>query len=184
MKKSEAENLQAWDQYQHSKIGNNVEERIELFELKNYSNPDWTLLDTGANNGKFTAQLAHLFKHCVGLEPYAQPVTQPENVTWVSKGFKEFCESNKEQFDVVYSFAMTIQVEDIDGIDTDEIARNYHSLTRSGGILIYETQKLSKARHAAHAQRMLLSFKKYFGEEFRVGKGRLRDRRTVHFFKK
>ena len=32
MKLSEAENLHAWDQYQHSKIGNNVEERIRLFD--------------------------------------------------------------------------------------------------------------------------------------------------------
>ena len=30
MKLSEAENLHAWDQYQHSKIGNNVEERIRF----------------------------------------------------------------------------------------------------------------------------------------------------------
>ena len=184
MKKSEAEDLNAWNQYQHSKIGNNVEERIKIFELEKYSNPEWTMLDTGANNGKFTAQLAHLFKHCTGLEPYAEPVEQPKNVTWIKKGFKEFCETNTQQFDVVYSFAMTIQVEDIDGIDTDEIAKLYHGLVKPNGIVIYETQKLSKPRHAEHAGRMIKSFQKTFGEEFKTGKGRSRDKRTVHYFKK
>ena len=184
MKQSEAEDLNAWDQYQHSKIGNNVEERIRLFELEKYSGADLTMLDTGANNGKFTAQLAHLFKHCTAVEPYAEPVPQPPNVTWIRKGFKEFCESNTDKFDVVYSFAMTIQVEDIDGIDTDTIAQLYHDLTAENGILIYESQKLTKKRHRAHADRMIASFRKLYGSEFRTGKGRSRDTRTVHYFKK
>lgn len=184
MKQSEAEDLHAWDQYQHSKIGNNVEERIRLFELERYAGKELTLLDTGANNGKFTAQLAHLFHHCTAVEPYAEPVPQPANVTWVRKGFKEFCESNTEQFDVVYSFAMTIQVEDIDHINTDRIAELYHQLTRAGGILIYESQKLSKPRHQAHAERMICSFQKLFGTEFKTGTGRSRDRRSVHYFRK
>lgn len=184
MKQSEAEDLHAWDQYQHSKIGNNVEERIRLFELERYAGKELTLLDTGANNGKFTAQLAHLFRHCTAVEPYAEPVPQPANVTWIRKGFYEFCKSNTEQFDVVYSFAMTIQVEDIDGIDTDRIAELYYQLTRTGGILIYESQKLSKTRHREHAERMIGSFQKYFGTEFRTGTGRSRDRRSVHYFRK
>ena len=184
MKKSEAEDLHAWDQYQHSKIGNNVEERIKLFELIKYSNTEWNMLDTGANNGKFTEQLAHLFKHCTAVEPFAEPVTQPANVTWIKKGFKEFCESNNQQFDIVYSFAMTIQVEDIDCIDTDTIAKHYYKLTKDNGILIYETQKLSKPRHAEHAGRMIKSFQNKFGKEFKIGKGRSRDKRTVHYFKK
>lgn len=183
MKQSEAEDLNAWDQYQHSKIGNNVEERIRLFELEKYSGADLTMLDTGANNGKFTAQLAHLFKHCTAVEPYAEPVPQPPNVTWTRKGFKEFCETNTDKFDVVYSFAMTIQVEDIDLIDTAEIARLYKQLTAEDGILIYETQKLTKKRHADHAARMIQGFRAQFGDEFHIGKGRSRDTRTVHYFK-
>jgi len=182
MKKSEAENLNAWDQYQHSKIGNNVEERIELFDLKLYCGQDKTLLDTGANNGKFTAQLAHLFKSAVGVEPYAEPVPQPSNVVWIKKGFKEFCESNTEKFDVIYSFAMTIQVADIDGMNTDSIAKEYYNLTAEDGVLIYETQKLTKPRHKDHAMAMIASFRKMYGQEFKIGKGRSRDTRTVHYF--
>lgn len=182
-KKSEAEDLNAWNQYQHSKIGNNVEERIKLFDLEKYSHPEWTMLDTGANNGKFTAQLAHLFKHCTAVEPYAEPVPQPKNVTWIKKGFKDFCESNTEKFDVIYSFAMTIQVADIDCIDTDEIAKLYKQLCKNNGIVIYETQKLTKKRHAEHAYKMIDSFRKIFGKEFLIGKGRSRDTRTVHYFK-
>jgi len=184
MKKSEAENLNAWDQYQHSKIGNNVEERIELFDLKSYCGQDKTLLDTGANNGKFTAQLAHLFKSAVGVEPYAEPVPQPGNVTWIKKGFKEYCESNNDRFDVVYSFAMTIQVADIDEMNTDEIAREYHKLTADNGILIYESQKLTKDRHKKHAEAMIKSFRALYGSEFKIGKGRSRDKRSVHYFRK
>jgi len=184
MKKSEAEDLHAWDNYQHSKIGNNVEERIKLFDLESYTGSDKHLLDTGANNGKFTAQLAHLFKTATALEPFAEPVPQPSNVTWIKKGFKEFCESNTQKFDVVYSFAMTIQVADIDLMDTDTIAEKYHQLTADSGVLIYETQKLTKPRHKAHADSMISSFRKFYGNEFRKGKGRSRDTRTVHYFKK
>ena len=129
MKKSEAEDLHAWDQYQHSKLGNNVEERIKLFDLESYTCIDKTLLDTGANNGKFTASLAHLFQSATAVEPFAEPVAQPVNVTWVKKGFNDFCESNTQRFDVVYSFAMTIQVADIDLMDTDTIAKEYYNLT-------------------------------------------------------
>ena len=184
MKLSEAEDLHAWDQYQHSKIGNNVEERIAIFDLRKYSGKHLDLLDTGANNGKFTSQLAHLFKSATAVEPYAQPVEQPQNVTWIAKGFKDFCESNTRKFDVVYSFACTIQIEDIDLIDTDTIAQMYFDLTNKDGILIYETQKLSKDRHRQHAQRMIASFKKVFGDEFQIKPGRSRDKRTVHYFKK
>jgi len=183
MKLSEAEDLSAWDQYQHSKIGNNVEERIRAFELEKFSGKDLTLLDTGANNGKFTAQLAHLFQHCTAVEPYAQPVPQPANVTWIQKGFKAFCESNTDKFDVVYSFAMTIQVEDIDLINTDRIAELYKRLVRHNGVLIYESQKLSKERHRIHAQRMIESFRQQFGEEFMTKPGRSRDKRTVLYFR-
>ena len=184
MKKSEAEDLHAWDQYQHSKLGNNVEERIKLFDLESYTGIDKTLLDTGANNGKFTAGLAHLFQSATAVEPFAEPVSQPNNVTWIKKGFKEFCESNTQMFDVVYSFAMTIQVADIDLMDTDTIAKEYHDLTAEGGVLIYETQKLSKPRHKDHAMAMIASFRKLYGQEFRTGKGRSRDTRTVHYFRK
>ena len=184
MKKSEAEDLTAWDQYQHSKIGNNVEERIRLFDLESYSGTDKTLLDTGANNGKFTAGLAHLFQSVTAVEPFAEPVTQPDNVTWIKKGFKDFCESNTQKFDVVYSFAMTIQVADIDLMDTDAIAKEYYNLTAEDGVLIYETQKLSKPRHKDHATAMIASFRKMYGEEFKVGKGRSRDTRTVHYFQR
>jgi 2-polyprenyl-3-methyl-5-hydroxy-6-metoxy-1,4-benzoquinol methylase len=184
MKKSEAENLHAWNQYQHSKIGNNVEERIKLFDLESFGDKEKTLLDTGANNGKFTAQLAHLFKSATAVEPFADPVEQPDNVIWVKKGFKDFCNSNSEKFDLVFSFACTIQIEDIDLINTDTIAKMYHDLTNSNGVLIYETQKLTKPRHAEHARRMIASFQNYFGREFKIGKGRSRDTRTVHYFKK
>ena len=184
MKLSEAENLHAWDQYQHSKIGNNVEERIRLFDLEKYSGKDLTLLDTGANNGKFTAQLAHLFKHTTGVEPYAEPVPQPENVTWYKSGFKNFCETYALKFDVVFSFACTIQIEDIDLIDTDTIAEMYFNLVNKNGILIYESQKLNKDRHKQHAQRMIASFQKKFGKEFEIKSGRSRDKRTVHYYKK
>lgn len=184
MKKSEAEDLTAWDQYQHSKIGNNVEERIRLFDLESYSGTDKTLLDTGANNGKFTAGLAHLFHSATAVEPFAEPVSQPNNVTWIKKGFKDFCESNTQMFDVVYSFAMTIQVADIDLMDTDTIAKEYYNLTAEGGVLIYETQKLSKPRHKDHAMSMIDSFRQLYGQEFRTGKGRSRDTRTVHYFRR
>ena len=184
MKLSEAENLNAWDQYQHSKIGNNVEERIKLFDLEKYSGKDLTLLDTGANNGKFTAQLAHLFKHVTGVEPYAEPVAQPENVTWYKTGFKNFWETYALKFDVVYSFACTIQIEDIDLVDTDTIAKMYFDVTANNGILIYESQKLNRDRHKQHAQRMIASFRKVFGNEFELKAGRSRDQRTVHYYRK
>ena len=52
------------------------------------------------------------------------------------------------------------------------------------GILIYESQKLNRNRHKQHAQRMIASFRKVFGNEFQIKAGRSRDQRTVHYYKK
>jgi 2-polyprenyl-3-methyl-5-hydroxy-6-metoxy-1,4-benzoquinol methylase len=176
--------IDVWKHYQHSRFGDNVEDRIKLWDLDLYSNPDWTLLDTGASNGKFTALLGHLFKKCVAVEPFADPVVQPNNVEWIKKGFKDFYNENTDQFDVIYSFAMTMQIEEYDQLSTDEIANAYHNLLKPNGILIYETQNLMKVSHRPHALKMLKSFKNIFGKEFRRGQGRIRNSRTVHFWRK
>jgi|TARA_B110000503_G_scaffold138099_1_gene223603 2-polyprenyl-3-methyl-5-hydroxy-6-metoxy-1,4-benzoquinol methylase len=177
-------NTNSWKYYQHSRFGDNVEDRIKLWDLEQYSSPEWTLLDTGASNGKFTSLLGHLFKKCVAVEPFADPVTQPANVTWIKKGFKDFYRKNIDQFDVIYSFAMTLQIEEYDLMTTDEITQSYNNLLKPNGIIIYETQNLYKLSHRTHALKMLKSFKNIFGKEFRTGQGRTRNNRSVHFWKK
>ena len=60
----------------------------------------------------------------------------------LKKTLKEFCVDHNDTYDVVFSFAMTIQVRDNDGLNEDEIAQRHYDLVKENGMMIYETQKL------------------------------------------
>ena len=134
---------------------------------------------------KFGLELKSNFKQIDCVEPFCPvPDPIPNNMIWHSMGFKQFVSTNKQQWDLVLTFACTIQIEDIDLVNTDTIAEMYFDVTANDGILIYESQKLNRNRHKQHAQRMIASFRKVFGNEFQIKAGRSRDQRTVHYYKK
>ena len=106
-------------------------------------------------------------------------------MTWIKNGFKEFIEDSDQTYDVVFSFAMTIQVRDMQGLEENEIAKGHYKLVSPDGIMIYETQKLEDREiNQEHVQRMLASFRNYFGNEIESGEARNSGKRRYYVFKK
>ena len=174
-----------WNNYQKSNVGNSAKWRIENLDLRQFAGKDKTLLDLGANHGEFAVELADDFKHITALEPFVQAPKLSENVTWVEKGFKDYIAETKDQFDVVFSFAMTIQVRDNDGLSEHDIARGHHDLVKQNGIMIYETQKIqNRPLNQAHVDKMLTAFRMKFGKEIKSGNARESGKRQYYIFKK
>ena len=174
-----------WNNYQKSNVGNSAKWRIENLDLRQYAGKDKTLIDLGANHGEFGVELAKDFKHITSLEPFVQAPELPENVTWVAKGFKDYVTENTDTFDVVFSFAMTIQVRDNDKLDENAIANGHYHMTKDGGIMIYETQKLEgRPLNQSHVDKMLIAFREKFGQEIKSGNARESGKRQYYIFKK
>ena len=174
-----------WNNYQKSNVGNSAKWRIENLDLRQFAGKDKTLLDLGANHGEFAVELADDFQHITALEPFVQAPELPENVTWVKKGFKDYIKENKDTFDVVFSFAMTIQVRDNDGLNEDQIAKGHYDLVKEGGMMMYETQKLEgRPLNQNHVDKMLDAFRAKFGNETTSGNARVSGRRKYYIFKK
>ena len=107
----------------------------------------------------------------------------PENL---KKTFKDFVESNGvNKFDVVFSFAMTIQVRDEDNMAESDIAKGHYDLTKPGGVMIYETQKLqSRPKNQDHVDKMLEAFRSNYGKEIETGEARQSGKRLYYVFKR
>jgi len=175
-----------WNNYQKSNEGNSAKWRIENLDLRQFASKDKTLLDLGANHGEFGVELAKDFMHVSAVEPVVEaPENMPENMTWFKKTLKEFCADHNDTYDVVFSFAMTIQVRDNDGLNEDEIAQRHYDLVKENGMMIYETQKLeNRPLNQAHVDKMLKSFRDKFGNETSSGNARTSGKRKYYIFKK
>jgi 2-polyprenyl-3-methyl-5-hydroxy-6-metoxy-1,4-benzoquinol methylase len=174
-----------WNNYQKSNVGNSAKWRIENLDLRQFAGKDKTLLDLGANHGEFAVELADDFQHITALEPFVQAPELPENVTWVAKGFKDYVTENTDTFDVVFSFAMTIQVRDNDKLNENQIANGHYHMTKDGGIMIYETQKIeNRPLNKSHVDKMLIAFREKFGQEIKSGNARESGKRQYYIFKK
>ena len=174
-----------WNNYQKSNVGNSAKWRIDNLDLRQYAGKDKTLIDLGANHGEFSVELADSFKHITALEPFVQAPELPENVTWVTKGFKDYVTESTDTYDVVFSFAMTIQVRDNDKLDENTIANGHYHMTKDGGIMIYETQKLEgRPLNQSHVDKMLIAFREKYGQEIKSGNARQSGKRLYYIFKK
>tara|TARA_B100000902_G_scaffold9955_1_gene12236 strand:+ start:459 stop:1508 length:1050 start_codon:yes stop_codon:yes gene_type:complete len=176
-----------WNNYQAIGKGNNAQERIANLKLRQYAGKDKTLLDLGANQGEFGVELAKDFYKVYAVEPFVEcPFDIPDNMKWVQKTFKDFVESNGvNKFDVVFSFAMTIQVRDEDNMAESDIAKGHYDLTKPGGVMIYETQKLqSRPKNQDHVDKMLEAFRSNYGKEIETGQARQSGKRLYYVFKR
>tara|TARA_R110000765_G_scaffold278211_1_gene376036 strand:+ start:251 stop:1411 length:1161 start_codon:yes stop_codon:yes gene_type:complete len=173
-----------WNDYQ--KLGTNlVLWRINNLKLRDYAGKNKTLLDLGANHGEFGLGLSKDFKHITAVEPFVAAPEMPNNMTWVKEGFKDFIRESNETYDVVFSFAMTIQVRDIELLNEDEIAKGHYGLVKPGGVMIYETQKLeNRPINQTHVNSMLIAFRNYFGNETTSGKARSNGKRKYYVFRR
>lgn len=175
-----------WNNYQKSNEGNSAKWRIDNLDLRQYADKSKTLLDLGANHGEFGVELAKDFMQVSAVEPVVEaPSNMPENMTWFKKTLKEFCAEHNDTYDVVFSFAMTIQVRDNDGLNEDEIAQRHYDLVKEKGMMIYETQKLEgRPLNQAHVDKMLTAFRSKFGNETSSGNARTSGKRKYYIFKK
>ena len=184
---SEANNMvkNAWNNYQKSNEGNSAKWRIDNLDLRQFAGKDKTLLDLGANHGEFGIELAKDFMHITALEPFVESPKLPDNMTWIKKGFKDYIAEANDTYDVVFSFAMTIQVRDVDGFSEDQIAKGHYELVKEGGIMIYETQKLEgRPLNKDHVDKILNAFRAKFGNETFSGNARVSGKRKYYIFKK
>ena len=160
-----------WNNYQNRPVGNNIADRIKSFGLKSFADREASLLDIGANLGGFGMELKDLFKevHCV--EPFAPaPDPVPANMTWHRQGFKEFSQKNERQYDLVLTFACTLQIAEIDLLQENQIAQAHADLVTPGGYLIYETQKQKdRQRNQIHVAKMVANLRHQLGTEIRSG---------------
>lgn len=178
------EHINAWKNYQ--KLPNNdVISRIKLFGLLRFAGKDKTMIDLGANMGHFGNLLSKDFKSITSLEPVVRPSDINHNVTWISEGLKSFSDSNIDQYDLVLSLAMTLQVKQFDEIDEAEIAEIHFNLTKKGGYLVYETQKLSgRPENKKHVSRMVREFRKLYHSEIESSAARKAGGRIYFIFRK
>ena len=51
-----------WNGYQYNKVGDNIAQRISQFKIRSYAGADRTMLDLGANEGRFGIELEKDFK--------------------------------------------------------------------------------------------------------------------------
>ena len=175
-----------WNNYQAIGKGNNAKDRIDNLNLKQYAGKDKTLIDLGANQGEFGIELANDFKTIHALEPFVEcPFDMPDNMKWIQKSFKDFIYKNDTAYDVVFSFAMTIQVRDEDKMTESEIAKGHFHLTKPGGFMIYETQKLAgRPLNQDHVDRMLVAFRNHYGKEVKSGQARESGKRLYYVFQR
>ena len=173
-----------WNNYQFNPVGDNIADRIKAFDLRSYADPNKTIIDIGANHGRFGVELKDLFKevHCV--EPFAPaPDPMPDNMTWHRQGFKEFSQSNGRQYDLVLTFACTLQIAEIDLLQENQIAQAHAALVSPGGHLIYETQKQKdRNRNQIHVAKIVANLRHLLGNEIKSGDSPRGDGRQFFVF--
>jgi hypothetical protein len=58
-------------------------------------------------------------------------------------------------------------------------------MTKDGGIMIYETQKLEgRPLNQSHVDKMLIAFREKYGQEIKSGNARQSGKRLYYIFKK
>tara|TARA_B100001996_G_C18609857_1_gene573232 strand:- start:690 stop:1211 length:522 start_codon:yes stop_codon:yes gene_type:complete len=169
-----------WDNYQSN--GNGAKWRIENLNLKRFAGQDKTLLDIGANQGKFGIELSKDFKHITLVEPEVEAPELSDNVSWVKKSFKEFIKESNDTYDVLFSFAVTRLIKNNDNLNENQIVKKYYDLIKPDGIMVYETHLLDRDTMLIHTAIMLTALRQQFGDE--IESGNSRNRRMYYIFKK
>jgi 2-polyprenyl-3-methyl-5-hydroxy-6-metoxy-1,4-benzoquinol methylase len=120
-----------------------------------------------------------------GVEPHVELTEdKPVNVTWIKQTFNEFLKSNTQQYDVLLSLAVSIQLRDFGGLKEQEIVNGYHSILAPGGVVVHETQKLeNRPNNIAHTNAMITAFKTKF-VQIEHGDARGSGKREYYHFQK
>jgi 2-polyprenyl-3-methyl-5-hydroxy-6-metoxy-1,4-benzoquinol methylase len=174
-----------WKKYQKRYGMDAAIDRVKRMKLATVCTADKNVVDIGCNDGYITMLVAPMVNSAVGVEPHVElPDNKPANVTWIKQTFNEFLESNTQQYDVLLSLAVSIQLRDFGGLTEQEIVNGYYSLLAPGGIVVHETQKLeNRPNNQEHTKWMLEAFATKF-EIIDHGQARRGGRREYYHFKK
>jgi len=174
-----------WKKYQKRYGMDDAVDRVGRMKLATVCTADKNVIDIGCNDGYITMLVAPMVNSAVGVEPHVElPDNKPANVTWIKQTFNEFLESNAQQFDVLLSLAVSIQLRDFGGLTEQQIVDAYYSLLPIGGIVVHETQKLeNRPNNQEHTAAMVAAFKTKF-VEIDHGQARPGGRREYYHFRK
>jgi len=174
-----------WKKYQKRYGMGDAVDRVGRMKLATVCTADKNVIDIGCNDGYITMLVAPMVNSAVGVEPHVElPDSKPANVTWIKQTFNEFLESNAQQFDVLLSLAVSIQLRDFGGLTEQQIVDAYYSLLPIGGIVVHETQKLeNRPNNQEHTAAMVAAFKTKF-VEIDHGQARPGGRREYYHFRK
>jgi 2-polyprenyl-3-methyl-5-hydroxy-6-metoxy-1,4-benzoquinol methylase len=174
-----------WKKYQKRYGMDAAIDRVKRMKLATVCTADKNVVDIGCNDGYITMLVAPMVNSAVGVEPHVElPDNKPANVTWIKQTFNEFLESNTQQYDVLLSLAVSIQLRDFGGLTEQEIVNGYYSLLAPGGIVVHETQKLEdRPNNQEHTKWMLEAFATKF-EIIDHGQARPGGRREYYHFRK
>ena len=174
-----------WKKYQKRYGMDDAVDRVERMKLATVCTADKNVIDIGCNDGYITMLVAPMVNSAVGVEPHVElPDNKPANVTWIKQTFNEFLESNAQQFDVLLSLAVSIQLRDFGGLTEQQIVDAYYSLLPIGGIVVHETQKLeNRPNNQEHTAAMVAAFKTKF-VQIDHGQARPSGKREYYHFQK
>ena len=174
-----------WKKYQKRYGFNDAIDRVKCMNMANVCTEGKKVVDIGCNDGYITMLVAPMVESATGVEPHVElSDDKPTNVTWIKSDFNTFLETNDQQYDVLLSLAVSIQLRDFGGLTEQEIVDAYYSLLPVGGIVVHETQKLQdRPNNQAHTEQMLQAFRNRF-VEIEHGQARPGGKREYYHFRK
>jgi len=177
--------VKEWRKYQKRFGKDQAVDRVQKMNLPSVCGADKTVIDIGCNDGYISMLVAPMVASVTGVEPHVELTEdKPVNVTWIKQTFNEFLKSNTQQYDVLLSLAVSIQLRDFGGLKEQEIVNGYHSILAPGGVVVHETQKLeNRPNNIAHTNAMITAFKTKF-VQIEHGDARGSGKREYYHFQK
>jgi 2-polyprenyl-3-methyl-5-hydroxy-6-metoxy-1,4-benzoquinol methylase len=173
-----------WKKYQKRFGTADAIDRVKRMKLNKVCKPEHKLVDIGCNDGYITQLVAPMVSSATGVEPFVElPDDKPANVNWIKKTFNEFADTT-EQYDILLSLAVSIQLRDFGGLTEEQIVNKYYDLVAPGGIVVHETQKLeNRPNNIEHTNAMIKAFNQKF-KQIDHGQARPSGKREYYHFQK
>lgn len=119
--------------------------RLKTYNLRQYVNADFTVLDIGCNCGFLDIQLSDSVKSILGIEYNEELVKvgrktlnflKKSNVAFVCADYNKWQKENKINYDLILSFAVHIWLD----VSPYDYAEQLYNMMNDGGYLLFESQ--------------------------------------------
>jgi len=181
--------INEWKKYQRRYGIQDAKDRIERMKLVEVASQyeGCQLIDIGCNDGFITKLMSKHVAKAVGVEPFVKlsDDKKTSNLKWYRGTFNDYLKfKSTENFDVLLSLAVSIQLRDFGGLSEQEIVDGYYNLLVPGGTVVHETQKLeNRPNNQEHTAAMIAAFKTKF-EQIDHGQARAGGKREYYHFRK